>query len=222
MTLPLCGQTLTLLPERAALWEEERALILADVHLGKAAAFLSHGLAVPEGGTAEDLARLSSLLRSTRAQRLIIVGDLFHAPAGLTSGICEMISAWRAEWPGFTVALVRGNHDTMAAKLPAEWRMDVHDPDLVMGPFRFIHDPAHHDGGNGFAISGHLHPSVRLSERRVSGSSAACFWLGTACLVLPAFGTFTGNKAIRPAPGDRLIACTAGRLIEVPAALHGV
>ena len=51
------GQTLQLLPERCIFWRETGILILADLHLGKAAHLRHHGMPVPEGNTADDLTR---------------------------------------------------------------------------------------------------------------------------------------------------------------------
>ena len=43
----LAGEAVELLPERALHWIRERTLFVADVHLGKAAAFRAGGVPVP-------------------------------------------------------------------------------------------------------------------------------------------------------------------------------
>ena len=78
----LAGESVELHAERAMHWPRARTLFVADVHLGKAAAFRAGGVAIPRGATANDLARLTALIERTRATRLVILGDFLHAAAG--------------------------------------------------------------------------------------------------------------------------------------------
>ncbi|MEX2016843.1 MAG: hypothetical protein WD873_09365, partial [Candidatus Hydrogenedentales bacterium] len=83
-TLHLFGQTLDLLPQRAAYWREANTLLVADAHLGKAAAFRARGIALPPGTMAHTLRRLTDALLQTNAARLIVLRDWLHARAGVT------------------------------------------------------------------------------------------------------------------------------------------
>ena len=47
---------------RAIFWEEQKALILSDLHFGKTGHFRKAGIAVPQQVYKEDLQRLISLL----------------------------------------------------------------------------------------------------------------------------------------------------------------
>ena len=78
----LAGESVELLAERAIHWPGGHTLFVADVHLGKAAAFRAGGVAIPRGATAHDLARLDGLIERTRARRLVVLGDFLHAAAG--------------------------------------------------------------------------------------------------------------------------------------------
>ena len=53
------GEALALLPEKAAWWPAQRALLVADAHVGKAQSFRRLGVPVPRGTTTETLAALS-------------------------------------------------------------------------------------------------------------------------------------------------------------------
>jgi metallophosphoesterase superfamily enzyme len=237
LSLRLGGQTLDLLPERAAFWREGSALLVADCHFGKAASLRRHGLAVPEGGTADDLIRLDTLLARTQAQSLVVVGDFFHSPSGYGAEVIDALVAWRARHDALRLTLVPGNHDRSLHRLPAALRLDiVRDPHVEAG-LGFVHDPGHvpspHPaGGRGPMrrsgesdapcghICGHLHPAIRLGDRRVRGLTAPCFWVRHgSVLVLPSFGAFTGSVAISPDAGDRVFAVAGGRVVEVPGAL---
>src|SRR5690606_20889355 len=83
----IAGEAVILLSERAIAWPAQRTLIIADPHWGKAAAFRAHGVPVPGGTTAADLARLDSALAGAGATRLIVLGDFWHARRGRTAGV---------------------------------------------------------------------------------------------------------------------------------------
>lgn len=53
--LQLAGETVELLGERALYRPAQRALLIADLHLGKADVFRRAGIGLPAGGTAHDL-----------------------------------------------------------------------------------------------------------------------------------------------------------------------
>ena len=117
-TTALCGEQIELLAARALHWPRERTVFVADVHLGKAAAFRAGGVPLPRGSTAADLARLTSILRETGARRLVVLGDFLHAAAGRVAALDRAFRAWRDEHAAVDVMLVRGNHDDRAGDPP--------------------------------------------------------------------------------------------------------
>ena len=215
--LVLAGQTLRLLPERCVFWQETGALILADLHLGKAAHLRHHGMPIPEGNTADDLDRLTATIGRTVAREIILCGDFFHARTAQSPAILDMVATWRARHPDISVSLVIGNHDLGRALPPPRCGIALAGAAWHRPPFDFIHDPAHARGG--ITICGHLHPLAALSGAR--GLKAPCFWWQASAqtLILPAFGTFTAGVAIRPEPEDKLHAIFNNTVIPVPAAL---
>jgi hypothetical protein len=42
-----------------------------------------------------------------------------------------------------------------------------------------------------------------------------CFYFGIRFAILPAFGSFTGNYAIRPTPDDRVFVVAGDEVVEV-------
>src|SRR5258708_21848410 len=94
-TVTLAGERVELFAERALYWPRGRTLFVADVHLGKAAAFRAGGVPLPGGTTAGDLARLARLIAATRAERLVVLGGFLHAAAGRTDAPARAVSAWR-------------------------------------------------------------------------------------------------------------------------------
>jgi DNA ligase-associated metallophosphoesterase len=151
----LAGERMLLLAQRALYWPRERTLFVADVHLGKAAAFRAGGVPVPRGATASDLSRLTALLAGTGARRLVVLGDLLHAAAGRVATLDAAFLRWRASHGAIEMTLVRGNHDTHAGDPPDGWRICV-----VAAPFLLCHEPC--EPPTGYALCGHVHPGVRL------------------------------------------------------------
>lgn len=205
------GRELLLLAERALWWPSQRALLVADVHLGKGDVFRAHGIGVPAGSTRTDLQRLSTLLARFDCDALIVLGDLVHARP--TARLVTQLRQWRELHPRLEMLLVRGNHDRRMAALPDSWRIgDVlqHRLDGV----RLVHEPGR--GGAGPELAGHLHPTCRLRAGRADSLRAPVFWLRPWQLLLPAFGSFTGGQNIRAAAGDRVFAVGPGTVMEVP------
>ena len=225
---------LQLLPEHAAWIEGEDALLVADVHLGKAETFRTLGVPVPAAATAGTLQRLDALIASRRPARLVVLGDLLHGPVARRPEALARLSAWRAAHAGVAITLVRGNHDDRAGDPPPEVGIELVDGPWRLGGWQLAHapmpepEPASASASASVAASGartgcpayvcgHLHPAIRLGDG-VASLRRPCFWAGRAGVVLPAFGEFTGGWPVRRAPGDRVFVSDGSRVLEVPAA----
>lgn len=219
-----------LLPEKAVWWPRRSTLLVADLHLGKAATFRSAGVPVPECVTDADLARLSLVLERTGAKRLVILGDLLHARTGRCPETFARVERWRSRHQALDVLLIRGNHDDRAGDPPAEWRFRVVDEpsfdesgDPADARIGFAHHPeaaivhAHEQDRRIFC--GHIHPAVRL-EGGLRSMRAPCFWFGASVCVVPAFGGFTGCAVVRPAEGDRVFAVGPDQVVAVRSAVR--
>jgi DNA ligase-associated metallophosphoesterase len=207
------NESLCLLPDRAIYWPARKTLLLADVHLGKSAAFRSMGVPVPEGGTSKDLARVTKLLELTRAERIVILGDLLHAKSGRQPEVLDAIAKWRQLHADIRMLLIRGNHDRASGQIPLEWNIEeVSEPFHDEG-FVLTHDQPCDPDLPTFA--GHVHPTVHLPDFDGSIVTAPCFVLDERCAILPAFGTFTGGHKIDPQPGRRLFLIAPGRVVPL-------
>lgn len=204
-----------LLPEGAVFLSASSSLIVADVHLGKSATFRARGLPVPEGDTELDLTRIRNLVHETHARHLVIAGDLFHAPAGITGDLSDLLGDF-IRTLGIPLTLILGNHDAKLRHLPSNL---VALPHLDQGAIRIIHDPkdASPDHLN---IAGHWHPVARIPDGRRTSLRLPCFLYRKQTLVIPSFGSFTGGAIIHPEPGDRLFIPLRGQVIELPEALQ--
>lgn len=189
----LCGETLYLLSQRALYRPTNRTLYVADTHWGKAASFRAHYIPLPEGGLADELALLTTALRETDAERLVILGDLIHSRQGVDLAVVATVTAWRQQNPTLRIDLVPGNHDRDLHKLPAAWAIRVlpsiaEDEGLVLA-----HQPIAQGGK--FVLCGHLHPVWTLQGTAKQRINLPCFIQTRETLILPAFSRFTGGKA---------------------------
>ena len=210
----LAGASVVLLPERAVWMPDSNALLVADLHWGKAAAFRAAHVPIPTGTTASDLSRLTDLINRTGATRLFVLGDLLHARQGRHTDTLGTISAWRRIHDGLAITLVRGNHDVRAGDPPPE--LQIHCTDATqLGPFALRHEPAPHT--DGYVLSGHLHPHVTLAGRGKQHVRLPCFVFGGAVGVLPAFSSFTGGGMYQRADTDALYVIAGDTVLSVPA-----
>ena len=213
LEIDLQGERVRLLPERALFRVRTGTLLIADAHWGKAASFRAAGLAVPAGTTVENLDRLMDAVKRTGAERVIFLGDLLHARSGRTPRTLAALRQWREEHAGLDILLVRGNHDRGAGDPPPELRIRCVDPPLIEPPFAYAHHP--HPFPGAYTLAGHLHPAVRLAGPGRQRELLPCFWFGEGVGVLPAFGGFTGNAVVEPAPGDRVFVIAEDQVLPI-------
>jgi len=202
MEINCAGERIQLHPEKAVYWPREKLLIIADVHFGKPAAFRRAGIAVPEFTTAQDLERLDLMLEATRAEGLLILGDLFHARTGCQPEMLNAVTHWRRRWQQLEIILISGNHDWHSDAPPSDWNFHEVGDSWSCRPFTFCHDPDFRT--RGYLLAGHLHPAIVLRENFGGVLRAPCFCFGQRRAILPAFGSFTGMHNLRPQPRDRV------------------
>lgn len=225
VTLRWRGATLVLLPERALWWPAEGALLIADPHFGKSATFRAHGIPLPSGVTGDDLARLDDVVRRTGAERLLVLGDFYHARSGRSTRVLEALAAFRGAHPALEVTLVRGNHDRHAGDPEATLDITCVAEPFVLAGFSLRHHPvdvaavprAPSAADALPVIAGHLHPVAVLADGTGLRHRAPCFHLAPSQLVLPAFGSFTGGHPIQPHPDDRVFVIGDGSVVEATA-----
>ena len=209
-TLPTDAD-IVLLPGRAAFLPKTSTVVCSDIHLGKAATFRHAGMAIPEGSAQHDLQRLTGIVQTCGARRLLITGDLFHARSGCTQQVLDEFSAFCEQVRqshDTRIVLVLGNHEQSLGKKfwPHEIGINRCEEEIIEPPFRFIHDhQSHFDAQpDSFTIAGHVHPTVTIKGTSGDRLTCRCFVTTGTTLTLPAFGSFTGGHKIRPSDGTRV------------------
>jgi DNA ligase-associated metallophosphoesterase len=211
--LSILNNSFLLSAGRCIFWEEEKALILSDLHFGKTGHFRKNGIAVPQTIFKEDIQRLITQVQYFKAEQLIIVGDLFHSHANKEM---DLFLKWRNDFPQLNIQLIIGNHDI----LPADWyagaNINCIKQQLQTGPFIFTHDKAACSSTKDcYIFSGHIHPAVAIYGNAKQSLKFPCFYFTKTYGVLPAFGRFTGTHTIDPKKGDMVFALAQNKIIQL-------
>lgn len=209
----LLGQHLTLFPDRTLFWQEEKLLVVADLHLGKSQIFREYGIPIPAGTTADDLERLSYRMDQLQPCKLLFLGDLVHGRIEDSNDFKRSVDQWRQRHKKVELLLATGNHDRRSGDPPAQFRFDHVATEIVLGSFIFTHKPRLVSAFYGF--SGHLHPAVTLTGKGRLKETLPCFCFGPRGALLPAFGSFTGTQVIRPTSEDRIYVVAGDEVVEM-------
>lgn len=214
LEITLLNQDLVLLPQKAIYWKQERALIAADVHLGKVGHFRKAGIAVPRDMEQDDLAVLSDLIYEHKPEKIIFLGDLFHSDM---NNDWEWFALWRRHFPKLQIILIKGNHDIIHDKHYLELDVELHE-ELLISPFLMLHHPLSGEKleqAAGYVCCGHIHPGVSLTGRARQHITLPCFAFGQQQVILPSFGKFTGKVAMRHRGHDRIFGVLKDKVIAI-------
>jgi len=174
----------------ALIWEEQRLLVVSDLHLEKGSSLASRGVLLPPYDTVATLSRLGAVIARHDPRMVIALGDSFHdreAHERLTRSNRDTLAALQArrDW-----IWISGNHDPA---LPSDLGGMV-ATEVAIGPIHFRHEPT---GAFG-EIAGHLHPKARIATRG-RAMERRCFATDGERAVMPAFGAYAGGLSIRDA-----------------------
>ncbi|MEP2533308.1 ligase-associated DNA damage response endonuclease PdeM [Shimia sp.] len=181
----LAGTTLTAMGSGALWWEEQRLLVLSDLHLGKSDRIIRRGgAALPPYEVRDTLIRLENDLTLTNAATVVCLGDSFDDNEAARS-LPETDRLWiNRLQAGRRWVWIEGNHDPGPIDLGGTHLAELPLPPLT---FRHIAQP-----GKSGEISGHYHPKVRV-QTRLRAISRPAFLFDSDRVILPAFGTYTGG-----------------------------
>jgi putative SbcD/Mre11-related phosphoesterase len=215
---------------RAAWLPKVRALVVADLHLGRLWTQRSRGQLVPVGLPDDATTRLAALVADYQPERLVILGDLVHEAlrhSGVREALDELVAACG---PSIRIELVLGNHDRRVQERIVEWKLPIStSPHLEISELLLFHGdtvPAASAPMVRRRIQGHEHPAVVLGDGVATSAKVPCFVSGPGHLILPAFsGQASGcvlgrhpliGPAVRAADLDTVYACLGRHLLRMP------
>jgi DNA ligase-associated metallophosphoesterase len=190
------------LDARHALWlADDRALVVADLHLGYAWAHRHGGQLMPLSVPDDTIERLARLAADYRAAEVVLLGDIVHRAVPVPA-LREQLVALAAQLSNVRLRWIAGNHDGRLRGLLEECGMRgvSLERELAMGP----HLLAHGDDagplerlGAGRLIVGHEHPAIHLGDGVTTSLKCPCFLLSERVLVLPAFSRWAAGCNVR-------------------------
>jgi len=199
-----------LLPEKAVYWQEQKALILADLHVGKAAHFRKNGIPVSGEVSRNDFIKLYELLQKLNCKKLIVVGDIVHDKHNQE---WDDFHALIAHFPDIEIILIKGNHDKYLQKLSAS--ILVKEKSFDIENFIFCHEPLAEKEEGKIYFFGHLHPGFSLKGKAKQSLRLPCFHIGMDFLQLPAFSDFTGLYIVKPKKNEQLFVVAGKEVVAI-------
>src|SRR6188768_208965 len=211
MTIDLCGEALELMPQKAIYWRRERALLIADLHLGKVNHFRKSGIPVPSKANEKNLELMIELIESTDPLRVIFLGDLFHSHYNTE---WEVFGELVKHFQSISFELVLGNHDILSEGQYIRKAIKLYT-ELRLGPFIFTHHPLEEMDDGLYNLAGHVHPGATLHGKARQSVTLPCFYFGKQQGILPAFGMFTGLARIKPKVEDGVYVIAENAVLKV-------
>jgi putative SbcD/Mre11-related phosphoesterase len=176
-------------------------LVLADLHVGKAAAA---NVEAPVGAGADMVERVETLCERFDPETVVVAGDLLHSFETVPhlveetlDGLRQVVRAADAE-----VVVTPGNHDTM---LDVVWGGPT-TPEYRIGDTVVCHGHVEPEADADRYIVGHDHPTITIE-----GHTRACYlagegvYRGADLLMVPSFNRLvTGVEVNEMSAGDFL------------------
>ncbi len=202
--------------DRVIFWEQEKILILSDLHLGKSGHFRKSGIAIPPAVMKEDMQRLFASIQFFKPELVVIVGDLFHSVENKEH---DFFLKWRNDLHHVPIFLVKGNHDIIPSSWYATANITVVENCWRRNNFLFVHhieDIAMDEMDEAdYFFSGHIHPAVSIKGLGKQSLRFPCFYFTKQYAVLPAFGKFTGTYLVEPSKGEQAFAVVNNSVLPV-------
>ena len=180
--------------DRAVFVPAADTLVLADVHLGKAAAS-SIDTPIDDGGDVSE--RLEGVLTTTGPSTVVVAGDLLHSfsrlPRGVERDLERLVATVDAA--GAELVVTPGNHDTMLETVfdgETALEYELADDETVV-----CHGHKRPKATADRYVVGHDHPALSIEGRKrpcvLYGPDA---YEGAEVLVLPAFTRLAAGATV--------------------------
>ncbi len=202
------GQTFILLPQKAIFWLEQKALILGDLHFGKATHFRKNGIAIHNEVAANDFQILENLLQETNPDTVYFIGDLFHSE--LNSEL-ELLQTIILKYKAIKFVLLKGNHDIIGNLVFEKAGIIVLDQ-IKIDKIILSHEPM--ESAELFNIHGHIHPGIILKGKAKQSLKFPCFYFTKNYVILPAFSSFSGLKIMENKKAEAIFIIANNKIIK--------
>src|SRR5687768_3259209 len=211
MQIEIHDHVFEMFPQKAVFWKNTNTLLISDLHLGKITHFRKEGIAVPSNAFGNNFSRLDELMGTTNAERIILLGDLFH---NRHNEEWNRFEAWRKKYMSAEIIIVLGNHDILPRSLYDGNQMIVLN-EMREGPFIFSHHPGTNKDRDAYSFCGHVHPVYCLRSKARQQIKLPCFVFDKHEAILPSFGVFTGGFELERIGGRKLFVIAEDKILAI-------
>ena len=210
MKIEINNHQFRILPQKAIFWKTKKTLLISDLHLGKITHFRNAGIAVPSRAYENNFQRMEHLILHNDAERIILLGDLFH---NIYNAEWEIFAEWRRKFHSIEIIIVLGNHDILPYPLFEEINITVEDY-WKEESFLFLHHPVNHPEEN-YVFCGHVHPVYCLRSKIHQSIKLPCFIVDESQTILPSFGVFTGGYEMQKESGRKIYIIAQDEILKI-------
>ena len=143
---------------------EEKAVVITDLHLGIEYEIYKSGITIPSQVKKIEK-RIDELINITKAEQLIILGDIKHQVPSISWQEYKEIPDFLEHFSNVKVSIVKGNHDGFIERL-APKDIDIYETQgFKLNDILLTHGqswPNKKDLDAKYIIMGHVHPSVQF------------------------------------------------------------
>ncbi len=186
--------------DRTLFFPKEGILTIGDLHIGYEESLIDAGVLIPEQQVKETILILTSIIDAIKSKghiikKVIFLGDIKHMFGyewKEKKNFNTILNFLKEHVSEENILVIKGNHDTMSLGPESK---ECH----IEGDVAFLHGhesyPEIYDKKIKIVVSGHLHPSVILSENPgVKSEGYKCFLEGKSqgkiFIVVPSFLDF--------------------------------
>ena len=173
-------------------------LVIADVHIGITKEIREAGILLPS--QVEKLAKqINALRRTSRAKKLIILGDFKHEIPKISwqerIEIPKLLKLLKFE----SIVITKGNHDGNIEKIVQDKRVKI-KKSFALGGYIFTHGHRKVKTKKKVIVIGHNHPHVKFIDDIGTVYVQPCWVIGKAgnqkLIMVPAFNELCGATVV--------------------------
>ena len=176
--------SITLLPSGACYIHQSRALVIADLHLGKGVLLQEAGVPLVNQIDTDTIQKLHHDLQTFKPNICIICGDLVHA---ISPRMMNQLLWFEQQLESFSTRfiLTLGNHDSN--QLSRYFNLIECHESFELDDIHY----SHYASNKVPTISGHIHPGIKIKKGRIQQYYKA-FIMNNFNIICPAYGKHTG------------------------------
>lgn len=194
--------------------EEVSSIVFADFHLGLERAVEEEGLYLPYRQFPEIAKMVERAVERYDVTNVILLGDIKHEFGRASEQEWDEVLSLLRQLRGHNIKVVRGNHDNYLIPILKREGIELYDPHLDLGAYRFAH--GHLDVPlDRSLVMGHEHPAISIRDDFGTSVTYKCALYRRReprILVLPAMVRLGYGKDIISSNREELLSPTLRRV----------